>query len=174
MKRIILALIAIALVASVPFTMEAKKKTTRKKAKTENLSGLTALERKVVGKHMLSLQWISWESFGSVEIKKEADGTFSCRGEQLARKCTKDVEQGNIDNDDYVKLDGTIEIVDADHLVFTGEIRTKVYHINNGQEVLRSGTFNFVTKEKRKYWRMQEISNPADNCADYIDIYFKR
>lgn len=95
MKRIILALIAIALVASVPFTMEAKKKTTRKKAKTENLSGLTALERKVVGKHMLSLQWISWESFGSVEIKKEADGTFSCRGEQLARKCTKDVEQGN-------------------------------------------------------------------------------
>lgn len=174
MKRIILALIAIALIASVPFTMEAKKKTTRKKAKTENLSGLTALERKVVGKHMLSLQWISWESFGSVEIKKEADGTFSCRGEQLARKCTKDVEQGNIDNDDYVKLDGTIEIVDADHLVFTGEIRTKVYHINNGQEVLRSGKFNFVTKEKRKYWRMQEISNPADNCADYIDIYFKR
>ena len=156
MKRIILALITIALVASVPFTMEAKKKTTRKKAKTENLSGLTALERKVVGKHMLSLQWISWESFGSVEIKKEADGTFSCRGEQLARK------------------DGTIEIVDADHLVFTGEIRTKVYHINNGQEVLRSGTYNFVTKENRKYWRMQEISNPADNCADYIDIYFKR
>ena len=77
MKRIILALIAIALIASVPFTMEAKKKTTRKKAKTENLSGLTALERKVVGKHMLSLQWISWESFGSVEIKKEADGTFA-------------------------------------------------------------------------------------------------
>ena len=35
MKRIILALITIALVASVPFTMEAKKKTTRKKAKTD-------------------------------------------------------------------------------------------------------------------------------------------
>lgn len=174
MKRIILALMAIALMASAPMAMDAKKKTTRKRAKTENLTGLTALERKIVGKHMLTLQWISWESYGSVDIKKEADGTLSCRGEQLARKCTKGVEQGNIDNDDYVKLVGTIEIVDKDHLVFTGEIRTKVYHINNGQEVLRSGTYNFVTKENRKYWRMQELDNPADNCADYVDIYFKR
>ena len=106
----------------------------------------------------------------------KTDGT---RDTTLLDKKAKSVYSGfygkeNPVDDDYVKLDGTIEIVDADHLVFTGEIRTKVYHINNGQEVLRSGTYNFVTKEKRKYWRMQEISNPADNCADYIDIYFKR
>ncbi len=173
MKRFIFGTLIALLVASVPFTMEAKKKTTRKKAKTEKMAGLTALERKVVGKHLLTLQWISWESYGSVEIKKEADGTLSCRGEQLARKCTRGIEQGNIDNDDYVKLDGTIEIVDADHLVFTGDIREKVYHINNGNEVLRSGTYNFVTKDNRKYWRMQEMENPADSCVDYIDIYFK-
>ena len=107
-------------------------------------------------------------------MKKEADGTLSCRGEQLARKCPKGTEQGNIDNDDYVKLDGTIEIVDKDHLIFNGEIRTKVYHINNGQEVLRQGTFNFVTKENRHYWRMQEQLNPADECTDYIDIYYSK
>lgn len=174
MKRFVLALTLVAIVATMPFAISAKKKATRKKAKTEKVAGLTALERKVVGKHMLSMQWISWESFGSVEIKKEADGTYSCRGAQMARNCPRGTEQGNIDNDDYVKLDGTIEIVDADHLVFNGEIRTKVYHINNGNEVLRSGTFNFVTKENRKYWRMQEMSNPADQCTDYIDIYFKR
>ena len=163
------------LVAAVPTSMEAKKKkTTRKNAKTENTTGFNALERKVVGKHLLTLQWISWESYGSVEIKKEADGTLSCHGEQLARKCPKGTEQGNIDNDDYVKLDGTIEIVDKDHLIFTGEIRTKVYHINHGQEVLREGTFNFVTKENRHYWRMQEMINPIDECVDYIDIYFKK
>lgn len=174
MKRFILGLIFITMTVAFSCNIQAKKKVTRKKATTENLAGLSTLERKIVGKHMLSLQWISWESFGSVEIKKEADGTLSCRGEQRARNCPKGTEQGNIDNDDYLILDGTIEIVDADHLVFTGEIREKVYHINNGQEVLRSGTYNFVTKENRHYWRMQERLNPADNCTDYIDIYFKK
>jgi hypothetical protein len=153
--------------------MQAKKKVTRKKAQTENLAGLTALERKVVGKHMLSLQWISWKYFGYVNIKKEADGTLSCRGEQLARNC-KDADYECITNDDYIKLDGTIEIVDETHLVFTGDIREKIYHMNNGEEVLRQGTYNFVATGKRKYWRMQEMLNPVGDCADYIDIYFKR
>ena len=174
MKRLVLGLMLATLLAAVPCNMQAKKKVTRKKANTENLAGLTALERKVVGKHMLTLQWISWKDYGSVTIKKEADGTLSCRGEQLARKCPRGAEQGNIDNDDYVKLDGTIEIIDEKHLVFTGEIREKVYHINNGQEVLREGSFDFEAKDNRKYWRMFPVTNPADECADYIDIYFKR
>jgi len=174
MKRFFAAILLIAMVASVTFTVDAKRRTNRKKAQTESTAGLTALERKVVGKHMLSLQWISWESFGTVEIKKEADGTFSCRGEQMARKCKRGTEQGNIDNDDYVKLDGTITIVDDTHLVFNGEIRTKVYHINHGEEVLRQGTFNFVATQNRKFWRMQEMLNPVDECTDYVDIYFKR
>ena len=176
MKRIILGLLLVTMVAAMPFTLEAKKKATRNKAKTENLAGLSALERKVVGKHMLSLQWISWKSFGYVNIKKEADGTLSCRGEQLARKCVNggDVDDGCITNDDYIKLDGTIEILDETHLVFTGDIREKIYHMNNGEEVLRSGTYNFVATGNRKYWRMQEMTNPVDECVDYIDIYFKR
>ena len=36
------------------------------------------------------------------------------------------------------------------------------------------GTFNFVATGNRKYWRMQEMENPVDECVDYIDIYFKR
>lgn len=174
MKKLIFTILITLLVTAVPTTIEAKKKKTSRKAVQEaKYETLSALERKIVGKHMLTLQWISWESYGTVVIKKEADGTLSCRGEQRARNCRKGVEQGNIDNDDYVMLNGTIDIIDANHLIFNGEIREKVYHINNGEEVLRSGTYNFVTKEKRKYWRMQEIENPIDNCADYIDIYFK-
>ena len=162
------------LVGSLPSTIEAKtKKKTTRKHRTEQDARRLSADSRVVGKHMLTLQWISWESYGSVEIKKETDGTYSCHGEQLARNCPKGTEQGNIDNDDYVKLNGTIEIVDRNHLIFTGEIRTKVYHINNGQEVLREGTFNFVTKENRHYWRLQEMKNPIDECIDYIDIYFK-
>jgi len=172
MKRLIFGMLLAAILFAVPGTIDAKKKTTRKKAKTVKVDGLTALERKVVGKHMLSLQWISWKYFGSVTIKKEADGTLSCKGEQLAINC-KDAEPECKENGDYIRLDGTIEIVDKDHLVFNGEIGEKVYHINGGEEVLRSGTFNFVTKENRHYWRMQEMTNPADKCIDYIDIYFK-
>lgn len=173
MKRIILALLLIGMMAALPCTMQAKKRVTRKKANTENLAGLTPLERKIVGNHLLSLQWISWKYFGSVTIKKEADGTFSCRGEQLAINC-KDSDDSCKINRDYLKLDGTIEIVDETHLVFTGDIREKIYHINNGEEVLRHGTYNFVQKENRRYWRMQEMTNPVDECVDYIDIYFKR
>ena len=173
MRKIIFTMLIAILVASVPSTIEAKtKKKTTMKHRTEQDARRVSAERKVVGKHMLSLQWISWNYFGSVEIKKEADGTLSCKGEQLARNC-KDAEQGNINNGDYVKLDGTIEIVDAKHLIFTGVIRTKIYHINNGQEVVREGSYNFEAKDNRRYWRMYPVENPVDECADYIDIYFK-
>lgn len=174
MKRLIFGLLLAAMLFAIPGTIDAKKKkTTRKTVQEQKYDYLSALERKVVGKHMLSIQWISWKYFGSVTIKKEADGTLSCKGEQLARNC-KDAEQGNIDNGDYVKLDGIIDIADEKNLVFTGVIRTKVYHINNGQEVVREGTFNFEAKDNRKFWRMYPVSNPVDECADYIDIYFKR
>ena len=174
MKRLIFGLLLAKMLFASPGNIDAKKKkTTRKKAQTENTVGLTTLERKVVGKHLLTLQWISWEYYGSVTIKKEADGTLSCKGEQLAVNC-KDAEEGCKANGDYVKLDGTIEILDKEHLIFTGQIRQKIYHINNGQEVLRDGTFNFVTKGNRHYWRMQEMTNPTDECVDYIDIYFNK
>ncbi len=171
MKRIIFGLFIAIMLLATTCTIDAKRRPARKRAQTEN-TGSNALERKVIGRHMLSLQWISWKYFGSVTIKKEADGTFSCKGEQLAVNC-KDAEDGCKTNGDYVKLDGTIEIVDENHLVFTGDIRTKIYHINNGQEVLRHGSFNFEVTGNRKYWRMQEMTNPADECVDYIDIYFK-
>ncbi|MBR0023544.1 MAG: hypothetical protein IJP59_02935 [Muribaculaceae bacterium] len=77
MKRLILGLLLITMMAALPCTMQAKKKVNRKKATTENLVGLTPLERKIVGKHLLTLQWISWKGYGSVVIKKEADGTLS-------------------------------------------------------------------------------------------------
>lgn len=176
MKRLILGLLLITIMVALSCTMQAKKKVNRKKATTENLAGLTPLERKIVGKHLLTLQWISWKGFGSVVIKKEADGTLSCHGGQFARDCYKagDVDHECYTNDDYIKLDGTIEIIDETHLVFTGDIRQKIYHMNNGEEILRQGTYNFVQKENRHYWRMQEMTNPVDECVDYIDIYFKR
>ena len=162
MKHFIFSLIAcVLLIAAIPSAQAQRTKGKTRTTRVSNKSNLSPLERKVVGKHMLSLQWISWDYFGSVDIKKQTDGTLTCVGRQDSRE-----------NDDYVALDGTIEIVDAKHLKFTGDIKIKIYHINGGKEYVRSGTYDFVAKEKRKYWRLQQMEN-QDSCVDYVDIYFK-
>ncbi len=127
------------------------------------MKSTTAMDKKLVGKHMLSLQWISWDYFGSVNITKEGNNYYRCVGEQQSRE-----HKG-----DYVKLDGYITAVDDLNLEFTGTIKTKVYHLNGGEEFLREGTYHFKSTQGRKYWRMQEMDGP-DGVVDYVDIYMKR
>jgi len=129
---------------------------------SESNQSLTPLEKKVVGKHLLSLQWISWDYFGTCEISKIENGRYRCVGSQLSKE-----------NSDYLKLDGYISIVNENHLKFTGVIKTKVYHLNNGNEYVREGTFDFKATDGRKYWREQEMAGP-DGCTDYIDIFFQK
>lgn len=134
----------------------------RTQQRTTQSQALTPAERRVLGRHMISLQWISWDYFGSVNITKEADGRLHCVGGQESRE-----------NDDYLRIDGYITIVDADHLIFNGQIRTKVSYLFNGDECLRDGQYDFVTKEGRKYWRMQQTEN-CESSTDYIDIYYRK
>ena len=112
----------------------------------------------LLGTHDCSLQWISWEKFGKCTFSLEGD-KLVCRGGQRI-------------GDDYLEIDGTIEIDNPLHLRFTGTIKTCISYIADGSEVVRKGTYNFKVKGKRAYWRMQEITNPIDGCADYVDIYF--
>lgn len=165
MRRIIAAVMVALLL--MPVAANAQKRRSSRTRRAVATSNLTTLERKVVGKHMLSLQWISWEYFGTANITKQADGTLRCTGEQLSRGDDSHIG-------DYLKIDGTVRIVSALELEFTGTIRTKIWHINNGEEVVREGTFTFLSTQGRKYWRLQQMKNPADECTDYIDIYFKR
>ncbi|MDU1345464.1 hypothetical protein [Eikenella corrodens] len=121
---------------------------------------VAAAESSLLGRHMFSLQWISWERFGTATIHRGSNGLEINAYQSL--------------NGDFVKLDGLIEVIDQRHFYFTGNVSTRVYHINNGQPCERSGTFLFQAKDSRQYWRMQPIQNPCDNAADYIDIFFKR
>lgn len=172
MKKLII--IAFAIMFTMPSMVSAQNRFAKKTKTTQNYkrknltnASLTPLERKVIGKHMLSLQWISWDYFGTANITKGSDGTLYCKGEQLSRGDDSHIG-------DYLKIDGTIRIISEKELEFTGTIRTKIYHINNGDEVVREGTFTFLATQGRKYWRLQEMKNPADECTDYVDIYFKR
>ena len=117
--------------------------------------------RNILGKHMCSLQWISWKDFGSVTISQDSDKTIHVKGGQKSKT-----------NSDYLDIDGTLTIVNPLHLKFEGEIITCVDYINNGKPVKRKGTYNFTVAGQRRYWRMQEMTNPDDGCCDYVDIYF--
>ena len=129
----------------------------------KNFTDINQTEDKLIGSHPLSLQWLGWETPGTVDIFKEND-LIICQGEQLS----------NENPDDFLKIDGRLEIVNDKELTFYGTIITKVNYLNNGNECLREGVFHFKASGSRKYWRMQEMDSPCDDSVDYIDIYFKK
>lgn len=119
---------------------------------------------KLIGKHMLSLQWLQFMNnmYGSATVT-DKDGVLLLKGEQRA----KGKEKG------YVTVDGRITEVSSHAFKFNGKIATSVSHINDGKECVRSGDMNFVAKGGRKYWRLQEMQSPCSEVTDYVDLYFK-
>ena len=83
MKRFLFLIVAMLIVASGG-SIEAASKRVKKKTKRK----VETVEQKVLGKHMCSLQWISWDYFGTVNITKQPDGTLRCVGGQKAASVT--------------------------------------------------------------------------------------
>ncbi len=117
--------------------------------------------RMLLGRHRLSLQWVSWDHFGVATVMNRR-GLYSIKGEQKGRRST-----------DFVRIDGTITSIDAKEFAFNGEIVTQVSHINGGKACTRTGEFTFKITGKRRYWRLQQMDNPCDPVTDYVDIYFR-
>jgi len=115
----------------------------------------------LLGKHKLSLQWISWDYFGTANVTQKG-GVFYLKGEQKSRE-----------NKDYVKVNGMICVIDKTSFTFNGTILTSVSHINEGAECKREGEMTFRITGKRKYWRLMEMDSPCSEVADYVDIFFK-
>jgi len=115
----------------------------------------------LLGRHKISLQWISWDYFGTVNIT-DRKGLLYVKGRQDGRKST-----------DFVSVDGVIAWIDSKEFVFQGKVVTQISHIFGGKPCTRDGESVFRITGKRKYWRMQEIDNPCDEAADYVDIYFR-
>jgi hypothetical protein len=117
----------------------------------------------LLGTHKLSLQWISWDYFGTATVTNRA-GTLYLKGSQRGRGDSKS---------DYLTIDGVITSVSAKEFKFSGKIVTRVSHINGGAPCERDDDFTFRITGNRKYWRLQEMDNPCDGVTDYVDIYFK-
>lgn len=130
-------------------------------------SGLDAAARaRLVGDHMLTLQWLGWGELSGAGrvVVEDAGDVLPMRGEQ----------RGTGENaNDYVRIDGRIVSATRDGFVFEGEILTRVHYIAAGAECKRAGTFTFKATGKRKYWRLQEMQNPCDSATDYVDVYFR-
>ena len=115
----------------------------------------------LLGRHKLSLQWISWDYFGTANVANRG-GVYRIKGEQKGRG-----------NTDIVTVDGVIRSIGSKEFVFDGKIVTQISHINGGKPCTREGEMTFRITGKRKYWRLMEIDNPCDQAADYVDIYFR-
>ncbi len=123
-----------------------------------------AQRAKLIGKHMLSLQWLQFmnNTYGNATVT-DKDGALLLKGEQRA----KGKEKG------YMTVDGRITEVGSHAFKFHGKIASSVSHLNDGKECVRSGDLNFVAKSGRKYWRLQEMQSPCSEVTDYVDLYFK-
>jgi hypothetical protein len=146
----------ILLIALIAFTVSAfgQQKTVVKNAKAKQM---------LVGRHLLSLQWISWDYFGRANVT-EKKGVLYLKGEQKGRGESAE---------DFLKIDGVITRVDAKEFGFKGKIVMQVSHNNGGKPCERDGEMTFRITGKRKYWRLVEMDNPCEGITDYVDIYFR-
>ncbi|MCA1624602.1 MAG: hypothetical protein LC778_12545 [Acidobacteria bacterium] len=118
-------------------------------------------KKMLLGKHRLSLQWISWDYFGTATIT-DKKGVLYLKGEQKGRG-----------NDDFLTVDGIVTQIDEKEFKFSGKIVTKVSHLNNGEPCPRKGEMTFAITKNRRYWRLQDMRNPCDDVLDYVDIFFR-
>ncbi|PYT01808.1 MAG: hypothetical protein DMF63_02935 [Acidobacteria bacterium] len=105
-----------------------------------------AAAQMLLGRHQVSLQWISWDYFGVATVTKKGD---------------------------LFQISGRILSISATEFKFRGEIITSVGHINDGLSCSRVGTSTFKITGTRRYWRLQQMDNPCDHVTDYVDIYFR-
>ena len=147
-------------------------KKTTKTTKATKTSTAVDYDKLLVGDHMFSSQWISWKKFGKVTITKtDTPNVYKITGKQDGATCSDD--QDGRDNGDYLTIEGTLTPVSKTELIFEGKIVQKAYCVDEGEPCPREGKFTFKATDGRRYWRLQEMRSPCDNCVDYIDIFFK-
>jgi hypothetical protein len=117
----------------------------------------------LLGRHKMSLQWISWDYFGSATVTNRG-GVYYLKGEQKGRGRS---------STDFVRIDGIVTSIDAKEFGFDGTITMQISHINGGKPCERKGAMTFRITGKRKYWRLMEMDNPCDEATDYVDIFFR-
>jgi len=122
------------------------------------------------GDHRFSLQWISWENFGSVTITNE-DGLLRIRGHQTLQG-TGNLAQAR----QAMTIHGVVTAIDKTLFEFEGELMIR---LGRGGETkdpcVRKGKLTFKYREgNSRSWRLTQQQNPCVAHVDYVDIYIDR
>ena len=123
------------------------------------------INRLIIGEHDFTLQWLDNSNTGNrgkIEFTR-SDNKIIAKGYQ---------EERNGDELNFMKFSGNVVVVNQHELRITGELVTRINHINNGEVFYRTGTFIFKAHGKRQYWRLQ--NKREYEVMDYVDIHFKK
>ena len=113
---------------------------------------------RLTGNSGVTLQWISWDYRGRVEVRTRG-GFVHLTGSQIAR-----------DGPGRLTLDGHVLEIGSTSFTFRGRIAITDTP-DAGRNCVRDGDFEFRVTGRRRYWRLQEME-VCDGLTDYVDIYF--
>ena len=125
-----------------------------------------AAAEKLRGAQSMSLQWISWNWRGRVEVLQTGD-LITIKGGQDSAKAPKNA--GDLGTGS-VTIDGIVTEIGTDYFLFDGDI-VITDSPDMGRVCKRSGPMEFRITQNRLYWRLQQMEK-CDGLTDYVDIYF--
>jgi hypothetical protein len=152
------AAICVALAAQAGAAEPGRKQATPAKTEVRD-AGARA---KLLGKRRLSLQWISWNYFGTLHAT-DVNGLIQLKGEQRSRT-----------NGDFLRIEGVVTTIAAKEFTFLGTITREVDMPDRGgiRRCVRTGPMTFAITQNRRYWRLREPHmDTCDGVTDFIDIY---
>lgn len=120
------------------------------------------MAKRLQGRHPISLQWISWQDYGSADVIRSSDGVIRLVGEQRSSAAA---------NNDYLRIDGRITRITDTGFLFDGVIECRVSYILDGEPYRRTGPQEFFLYGDRGFWRLRDMKN-EEGSVDYVDIYF--
>ena len=113
---------------------------------------------KLRGNQGLTLQWISWDYRGKLEVAQRGD-VMHLSGSQAAK-----------DGDGLLTLTGDVTRIDADSFILNGTLTIRNTPDAN-RDCRLAGPMTFAITQNRQYFRMRKFEW-CDGLTDYIDIYF--
>ena len=118
------------------------------------------------GAQSMSLQWISWNWRGRIEVLQTGD-LITIKGGQDSTQAPKNA--GDLGTG-KVTIDGIVTEIGTDYFLFDGDI-VITDSPDIGRVCERSGPMEFRVTQNRLYWRLQQMEQ-CDGLTDYVDIYF--
>jgi hypothetical protein len=106
----------------------------------------------------MTLQWISWDTRGTVDVSVDEAGVWRLIGEQTGPNAASAAVEGVITEigPNYFMLEGAVTILNTP---------------DEGRTCEGYGSWRFEVTQNRKYYRLRQFEW-CDDLTDYVDLYF--